>query len=98
MAFEIDPRLALNKLAFGPTDAELQGLRKSGADAWLAQQLKPEAADDCADRIKAAKLHLKYSSKTPEAEVDEDRSLGVIDQPIEEHWKLLDKSVANQER
>ena len=26
MAFEIDPRLALNKLAFGPTDAELQGL------------------------------------------------------------------------
>ena len=98
MAFEIDPRLVLNKLAFGPTDAALQDLRKSGPEAWLAQQLTPEAGDDCADRIKATKLHLKYSSKNPDVEVDEDRSLGVIDQPIEEHWKLLDKSVANQER
>ena len=98
MAFEIDPRLALNRLAFGPTELALEDMRKSGTEAWFAQQLKPEAGDDCADRIKATKLHLKYSSKTPEAEVDEDRSLGVIDQPIEEHWKLLDKSVANQER
>lgn len=98
MAFDIDPRLALNKLAFGPTDALLQDMRKSGTNAWLAQQLKPEAGDDCADRIEAAKLRLKFSSKTPEAEVDEDRSLGVIDRPIEEHWKLLDRSVANQER
>ena len=98
MAFEIDPRTALNKLAFGPTEHEFQDIRKSGVDAWLAQQLKPEAADDCADRIKAAKFHLKYSSKNPDAEVDEDRSLGVIDQPIEEHWKLLDRTVPNQER
>src|ERR1700761_4538978 len=98
MAFDLDPRMALNKLAFGPTDAELREMRMSGSDAWLARQLKPDAGDDCAERIKAAKIHLKYSSKIPEAEVDEDRSLGVIDQPIEEHWKLLDKSVANQER
>jgi uncharacterized protein (DUF1800 family) len=98
MAFDIDPRLALNKLAFGPTDAALQDMRKSGTEAWLAQQLKPDAGDDCAGRVRDAKLRLKYSSKVPEAEVDEDRSLGVIDQPIEEHWKLLDKSVANQER
>jgi uncharacterized protein (DUF1800 family) len=98
MAFEIDPRTALNKLAFGPSDRDLADMRKSGADAWFIQQLKPEAGDDCAERIKTAKIHLKYSSKLPEAEVDEDRSLGVIDQPIEEHWKLLDKSVANQER
>jgi uncharacterized protein (DUF1800 family) len=98
MAFDLDPRVALNKLAFGPSDAELGELRKAGTEAWLVRQLKPDAGDDCAERIKAAKLHLKYTSKIPEAEVDEDRSLGVIDQPIEEHWKLLDKSVANQER
>ena len=59
MAFEIDPRLVLNKLAFGPTDAALQDLRKSGPEAWLAQQLTPEAGDDCADRIQATTLHLK---------------------------------------
>ena len=85
MAFELDPRLALNKLAFGPTDAELGALHKSGTEAWLMRQLKPDAADDCAERIRAAKIHIKYTSKTPEAEVDEDRSLAVIDQPIEEH-------------
>ena len=98
MAFDLDPRTALNKLAFGPTEAALADVRKAGADAWLAQQLAPEAGDDCAGRIKAAKIRLKYSNKNPDVEVDEDRSLAIIDQPIEEHWKLLDKSVPNQER
>jgi len=98
MAFDLDPRMALNKLAFGPTEAELGEMRKSGTEAWLTRQLKPDAGDDCAERIKAAKIHLKYTAKNPDAEVDEDRSLGVIDQPIEEHWKLLDKAVPNQER
>ena len=98
MAFDLDPRMALNKLAFGPTGAELGEVHKSGTEAWLVRQLKPDAGDDCTERIRAAKLHLKYTIKNPDAEVDEDRSLGVIDQPIEEHWKLLDKSVANQER
>ncbi len=88
----------MNKLAFGPTDAELGEMRKAGGDAWLAHQLKPDAGDDCADRIKAAKIHIKYSNKNPDVDVDEDRSLGLIDQPIEEHWKLLDKNVPNQDR
>src|SRR5476649_223549 len=98
MAFDLDPRMALNKLAFGPTGAEVGEVRKSGTEAWLVRQLKPAEGDDCAERIRAAKIHLKYTSKNPDAEVDEDRSLGVIDQPIEEHWKLLDKSAPNQER
>ena len=98
MSFDVDPRLTLNKLAFGSSDHDLADFRKSGGDAWLAQQLKPADGDDCAGRIKAAKIHLKYSNKNPDVEVDEDRSLAIIDQPIEEHWKLLDKSVPNQER
>ena len=51
MAFEVDPRTLLNKLAFGPGDAELRGVAKTGAEGWLAQQLKPPAEDDCAARI-----------------------------------------------
>jgi uncharacterized protein (DUF1800 family) len=98
MAFDLDPRIALNRLAFGPTDADLADLRKSGAEAWLVRQLEPDAGDDCAQRIAAAKIRLKYSNKNPDIDVDEDRPLGIVDQPIDEHWKLLDKSVPNQER
>ncbi len=36
MAFEVDPRTLLNKLAFGPSDAELYGVAKTGTDGWLA--------------------------------------------------------------
>ena len=73
MAFEVDPRTLLNKLAFGPSDAELHSIAKVGADGWLAQQLNPPVEDDCAQRIASTHIRLKYSSKTPEAEVDEDR-------------------------
>jgi uncharacterized protein (DUF1800 family) len=98
MTLEIDPRTMLNKLSFGPGDAELSAVGKAGAEAWLAQQLKPSVEDDCASRIAAAHLRLKYVSKTPVAEVDEDRSLAVIAAPIEQQWKTVDKSVPNQER
>jgi uncharacterized protein (DUF1800 family) len=98
MAFEVDPRTLLNKLAFGPSDAELHGIAKMGIDGWLAQQLNQPAEDDCAARIASTHIHLKYSSKTPEAEVDEDRSLAVLSEPIEQHWKVVEKSLAGQER
>jgi hypothetical protein len=38
------------------------------------------------------------SVATPEAEVDEDRSLAVLAQPIEQHWKVVEKALAQQER
>jgi uncharacterized protein (DUF1800 family) len=98
MTFEVDPRTLLNKLAFGPSAMELQDVAKGGAEGWLARQLKPPAEDDCAARVAAAHLHLKYVSKTPEAEVDEDRALAVLAEPIEQHWQTVDKSVPNQER
>ncbi|SJZ85816.1 Protein of unknown function [Enhydrobacter aerosaccus] len=98
MSFEVDPRTALNKLAFGPSDPDLATIRKMGTGAWLAQQLKPPPEDDCRDAINATRLRLKYSSKTPEAEVDEDRPISVIFRPIEEHWKTVGKEVPGQER
>ncbi|MBL6654294.1 MAG: DUF1800 domain-containing protein, partial [Reyranella sp.] len=98
MTFEVDPRVLLNKLAFGPNAAELHDIAKMGAAGWLAQQLNPPAEDDCAARIAATHIRLKYSSKTPEAEVDEDRSLAVLGEPIEQHWKVVEKALAGQER
>ncbi|MBV8392314.1 MAG: DUF1800 domain-containing protein, partial [Alphaproteobacteria bacterium] len=98
MSFDVDPRLVLNKLAFGPRDQDLQELRKTGADAWLARQLRPPAEDDCAAAIAGVRLKLKYTSKNPDAEVDDERSLTIVDQPIEEHWKLVGRDIPNQER
>ena len=90
MAFEVDSRTLLNKLAFGPSEAELHGIAKMGAEGWLAQQLNPPPEDDCAARIASTHIRLKYVSKTPEAEVDEERSLAVLAQPIEQHWKVVE--------
>jgi uncharacterized protein (DUF1800 family) len=98
MAFDVDPRTALNKLAFGASDAELRHISKVGVDGWLAEQLKPPVDDDCSQRIDATNLRLKYVSKTPEAEVDEERPLAVIAQPIEQHWKTAERTVPGQER
>ncbi len=60
MAFEVDSRTLLNKLAFGPSEAELHGIAKMGAEGWLAQQLNPPAEDDCAARIASTHIRLKY--------------------------------------
>ncbi|MBN9089464.1 MAG: DUF1800 domain-containing protein [Reyranella sp.] len=98
MTLDVDPRVLLNKLAFGPSAVELRDIAKGGADSWLAHQLKPSAEDDCAGRVAAAHLHLKYVSKVPEATVDEDRALAVLAEPLEQHWQTVDKSVPNQER
>ncbi len=98
MAFEVDPRLLLDKLAFGPSPSSLHEVAKIGVEAWLAQQLKPPAEDDCTGRIASTRWHLKYVSKMPAAEVDEDRALDVIAEPIERHWTTLDKETPYQER
>jgi len=98
MSFTVEPRVALNKLAFGPSASDLEDIRKTGAEGWLASQLKPPVEDDCAAAISGLRLRLKYTSKNPDAEVDEERSLSVLAQPIEEHWKTLGKDVPGQER
>ena len=98
MTFDVDPRLILNKLAFGPSAGDFRDIRKTGLETWLSQQLKPPAEDDCAERVSAVRLRLKYTSKNPDAEVDDERSLAVINGPIEEQWKTVNKDIPNQER
>jgi uncharacterized protein (DUF1800 family) len=98
MSFDVDPRTALNKLAFGPGDAELREVGKHGVEGWFTQQLKPPAADDCAATIATVRLRLKYTSKNPEAEVDEERPIGVIAESIDQHWKTTEKTQPGQER
>ena len=93
MGIDVDPHNALNKLAFGPGPGDLQKVGKSGFTPWLAEQLRPPAEDDCADRIAAMRWHVKYTSKNPDAEVDEERPIAVINGGIDQHWKILDKTV-----
>jgi uncharacterized protein (DUF1800 family) len=98
MSLDVDPRLLLSKLAFGPTSGELHTIRQGGAETWLLQQLKPAPDDDCAPRIDSVHVRLKYESRNPEAKVDEDRPIGVVAQPIEHHWQVVEKGAPGQER
>jgi uncharacterized protein (DUF1800 family) len=98
MSFDVDPRLALNKLAFGASERELHDTGKIGMESWLGQQLKPPAEDDCASRIASTRFHLKYVSKTPPAEVDENRSIAALGDSITDQWKVIEDNKPGPER
>jgi uncharacterized protein (DUF1800 family) len=87
--------IALGRLAFGPTPAELRRLRDVGVRAWLDEQLKPDdSADvDCTKRIKSARLHIEYEGGKDEQGhtwkgKKENRPLRALDAPLGELWKL----------
>ncbi len=98
MTFEIEPRLILSKLAFGPAVDDVEDVSKGGAEDWLTSQLKPPLRDDCAARIDDMRLRVRYVNTVYQAEVDEDRPLSVINQPIEDSWKVVDQKKPPQER
>jgi hypothetical protein len=84
--------IALNRLAFGPTDMDSAAFRQLGFERWLDLQLSP-GSDTIADqRVADATLHIKYgagaSNEWPA--VDEMRPLRTLKQPISETWALLD--------
>jgi len=105
---EIDPRLLLAKLAFGPTARDLEEITRAGTDRWVDEQLRP-TDDDCAARIASARWRLKYrvpnpafSGAAPHAapqflEVDEDRPIAVAG-PIEEQWRVVADNRPGPER
>ena len=47
---------ALNRLAFGPRPGDVDAIAKSGVDAWIEQQLHPEAIPDRAVEARIALL------------------------------------------
>jgi uncharacterized protein (DUF1800 family) len=107
---EIDPRLLIAKLTFGPSARDLEESARIGTDRWVEEQLHPTADDGCNDRIAAARWRLKYRvpnpafdasvpNKAPQfIEADEDRAVAVINRPIEEHWQVIEKNLPGPER
>src|SRR5450755_3446460 len=101
---EIEARHLLSKLAFGPSARDLAMVASSGTERWISDQLQPLPVDDCKDRINAARWRLKYRvpnpafdatapDKAPQfIEADEDRAVGAVNRPIEEHWQVIEKN------
>jgi hypothetical protein len=86
--------IALNRLAFGPSAADRDAVRRAGLAGWLDEQLSGDHRQDPeADaRIRAATLHVKYASNPTNdyPAIDENRPLRSLDQPIAANWRLLD--------
>src|SRR5579871_4740313 len=87
---------ALSRFGNGPTPDDFAGLSKRTFASWLDEQTALPKGDDSATqaRLKACTLRIHYNAgadnKWPA--VDEMRPLGLLDQPIEAVWPLLDNN------
>jgi uncharacterized protein (DUF1800 family) len=57
---------ALNRLAFGPRPGDVDAIAKSGVDAWIEQQLRPEAIPD---RAVEARISMMPTMKMSNAQI-----------------------------
>ena len=74
---EEQARHALDRLAFGPRPGEVERIRNTGVDRWIAMQLDPEdLRDDEGERIAAA---LPLASARPENALDGLRNVSQAD-------------------
>jgi uncharacterized protein (DUF1800 family) len=95
--------IALSRITFGATPAELNRVNKSGLHGFIEEQLYPsDASDDSViQKIASSTLHIKYDSKENEyPAVDEDRPLKAWNLPLDKLWPLRDYKtpMAGQER
>ena len=107
-AFALPPDLiAPVRLAYGARprgaaaaeSAEL--LRRGGTKAWLDWQLAPDdhADGECAQRLAAVRLPIKYPATPEHAVVDEQRGLVTLAQPVEALWAVaVDNKAPGPER
>src|ERR1035437_7101189 len=93
-------RFALSRLAYGPDEASVDELVRSGLRGWLETQLHPDDSVDVAYARRSAelKLRIRYGETKDWPAIDETRSMQWLDAPIEKLFTLNDpgKPVANQ--
>jgi uncharacterized protein (DUF1800 family) len=82
----------LGRAAFGASPDSLQELKSSGYPAWVEGQLAPRPGfDPSADeRLRSARLHIKYPAGDGWPATDESRPLTSLDAPISTLWHLVD--------
>jgi uncharacterized protein (DUF1800 family) len=82
----------LGRAGFGASPHALQDLQESGFPGWVDAQLAPRPGlDSVADeRLRSARLHIKYPAGDGWAAADEARPLTTLDAPISTLWHLTD--------
>jgi uncharacterized protein (DUF1800 family) len=82
----------LGRAGFGASPRSLQELKSSGYPAWVETQLAPRPGLDamCDERLRAARLRIKYPAGEGWAATDESRPLATLDAPISILWHLTD--------
>jgi uncharacterized protein (DUF1800 family) len=91
----VDPSFAfhvLGRAGFGASPGTLQDLEADGFPAWVESQLAPRPGLDTAadERLRAARLRIKYPAGDGWAAADEARPLATLDAPISTLWHLVD--------
>ncbi len=82
---------ALGRAGYGASPDSLRQLQSIGFPAWVDEQLAPRPIDPAADqRLRAARLRIKYPAGEGWTAVDELRPLNTLDAPISTLWHLVD--------
>jgi uncharacterized protein (DUF1800 family) len=81
----------LGRAGYGASPASLQEFQSVGFPAWLEEQVAPRAADAAVEeRLRSARLRMKYPAGDGWPATDELRPLGTLDAPISTIWHLVD--------
>jgi uncharacterized protein (DUF1800 family) len=88
----------LGRAGYGATPGSLAELQSQGLRAWVEAQLSPKSGEDAPleQRLRAARLRIKYAAGDGWSATDDMRPLASLDAPISTLWHLVDhKNVMN---
>lgn len=82
--------IATHRMGYGPRPGDIKAVEAMGFEAYVDQQLNPNAINDsvCDARIASARMRIKYSATSDWAACDELRPLSTLDKPIADLWRL----------
>lgn len=93
---------ALNRMAYGPSAADLAHARQIGLDAYIAEQLSPDSIDDsaCDAKLTAVRMRTAYAAGTGYVARNEVLPLDYLSKTTTELWNLRNwgMQMAYQER